>query len=139
LNRARLGRDLTLDEGRRTKLYTCTAGKLSIGIGRNIQDNGLSQDEIDYLFNNDVERVKTEMDRHYPWYTNLNDVRQNVLFNMLFNMGVTKLNKFTKTLRNMKEGNYKLAAIEMKNSLWYRQVGNRAKRLVREMETGKWE
>lgn len=123
-------------EGRKKKLYTDTVGKVSIGVGRNLTDNGIRDSEIDFMLNNDIDDVEKDLDRALPWWRSLSENRQLVLADMCFNMGVAKLLKFTQTLKAVKSGNYNLAAREMKDSLWARQVKRRADKLIAMMEKG---
>jgi lysozyme len=132
----RLVTQLTTDEDKRHKPYRDTVGKLTIGVGRNLDDRGLSDDEIAYLLANDIKIVEKELDREIPWWRGLNDARQNVLANMAFNMGVPSLLAFKNTLLSMRNGSYNQAADGMMSSKWATQVGDRAKRLARQMQTG---
>jgi lysozyme len=133
---ARLAKTLGRDEGLRLKPYRCTAGKLTIGIGRNLDDRGISKAEAAVMFQNDLDGAVAELDRALPWWRELNAVRQEVLINMAFNLGMPGLLKFVNTLAAVQRGDYERAAKGMRVSLWARQVGSRAERLAREMETG---
>ncbi len=135
-SRAHLVKALILDEGARNFPYKDTVGKLTIGVGRNLDDRGLSDAEIGVLLENDIALVVDELDRHLPWWREMNDVRQRALANMCFNLGWPKLRGFVNTLAAMQRGDYQVAADGMRASLWARQVGARARRLAREMETG---
>jgi len=137
MNRDLLEAELTRDEGLRLKPYRCTAGKLTIGVGRNLEDSGISEDEAGYLLRNDIARIESELDDHLPWWRDLrSDARQRVLANMAFNLGIGGLLKFQRMLVAAKNGNYEIAANEMLGSLWARQVGNRATRLANMMRAG---
>lgn len=138
MNLNKLAAQLEVDEGRKTKPYKDTVGKLTIGVGRNLDDRGLSDDEITYILMNDIRIVEAELDKHLPWWREMNDVRQNVLANMCFNMGINKLKGFVNTLRMMQAKRYDAAAGGMMNSLWARQVGDRAVRLSTMMRTGEF-
>lgn len=131
-----LAAELERDEDRRQFPYTDTVGKLTVGIGRNLTDRGLSDDEIDYLLQNDIALVLDEMARAFPWAKRMEPVRQRVLANMIFNMGLPVLRGFVQTLAAMQRGDYEAAATAMRRSKWARQVGARAERLARMMETG---
>jgi len=135
---ARLKSDLIEDEGKRQYPYKCTAGKITIGVGRNLEDKGLRADEIDYLFNNDLEEYANRTKIVIPFFDQLNEVRQNVLINMAFNLGIHGLLTFQKALGAMLKEDFERAAEEMLNSKWATQVGARAERLAREMKTGQW-
>jgi lysozyme len=136
MNDLLLEAQLNLHEGKRKFPYKDTVGKLTIGVGRNLDDRGLSDDEIAYLLANDIKMVKEDLDRALPWWRQMDAVRQRVLADMCFNLGISRLLLFRNTLKAMKEGDYELAASGMRNSLWYKQVGTRAVRLVKMMETG---
>lgn len=136
INKTLLTRDLIADEGMRLKTYTCTAGKLTIGVGRNLDDNGISVDEAHLMLQNDIDIVCAQLDNKLPWWRDMTEVRQRVLANMCFNMGIGTLLKFINTLEAMKHGQYDKAADGMLKSLWAKQVGNRAKRLARQMKEG---
>ena len=132
--RAKFVSELERDEGNEPFPYTDTVGKITIGIGRNLSDRGLSQDEIQYLLKNDIDEVLADLDRALPWWREMTPARQRVLANMCFNMGLPVLLGFRNTLAYMARGNYKAAAAGMRASKWARQVGARAERLARLME-----
>jgi len=146
MNRDRLVSQLTADEGKKLKPYRCTQGKLSIGVGRNLDDVGISDAEARYLLDNDIDRAIRGLDLNFPWWRNLDDVRQEILVNMMFNMGWDNpktpqregLSGFVNTLAAIRDGKYATAATGMRQSKWFRQVGDRAKRLADAMETGRF-
>lgn len=125
-------------EGLRYKPYKCTAGKLTIGYGRNLEDNGISLDEAEYLFNNDFnaayESVLRLLKANAVDINNLSDCRLFVLTDMMFNLGYLRLSKFKKLLQALKNQDYVAASNEMKDSNWYKQVGDRAKKLCSMMK-----
>jgi lysozyme len=124
---------LRIDEGKRPKPYLDTAGFTTIGIGRNLSDHGLSEDEIEYLFGNDLRTAYWECANQIPCFVALDDDRQGVLLNMMFNMGWPRLSKFVLFLQALEAGDWAMAADQMINSSWYGQVGARAVRLVTRM------
>ena len=128
---------LKLHEGVRKFPYKDTAGKLTIGVGRNLEDRGLRPTEIEFLLQNDIEEATDAARRSVKNFTQLNYVRQKVIVDMIFNMGETKFREFKATIRSIEEGNFSLAAYQMKQSRWYGQVGGRSARLCAMMETGK--
>ena len=140
MNRARLMGQLNIDEGRRNKLYKDTAipPKWTIGVGRNIEDRGLREDEINLMLSNDIDEALGSARSLIAGFDNLDDVRQEVLVNMAFNLGKTRLAGFKKLISAVVAKDFQRAADEMEDSAWYRQVGNRAKRLVSAMETGEF-
>ncbi|GAA4652067.1 hypothetical protein GCM10023116_43510 [Kistimonas scapharcae] len=129
---------IKLHEGCRLKPYRCTANKLTIGWGRNLDDNGIDQEEADFMLDSDVIAVEKELGSNLSWFCSLDEVRQAVLTDMCFNLGWPRLSAFKKTLQHIEGGHYELAAIEMLNSKWARQVKNRAARLSEMMQSGKW-
>ena len=116
--------------------YKCSAGFLTIGVGRNIEERGLSDDEIDYILNNDVNIATDELVRTFDWYPDLDEVRQRVVIDMVFNLGMPRFQQFKKMIQALDEGDYKEASIQMMDSRWASQVGARAERLRDMMETG---
>jgi lysozyme len=137
MDRAAMIRQLRLHEGERLKPYRCTAGKLTIGVGRNLEDRGITAEESAYLLGNDIARFEAELFRALPWASSLDDVRQRVLLDMAFNMGMAGLLTFKNTLATIKAGDFEKAAGMMLESKWAKQVGQRAERLSRMMFTGK--
>lgn len=129
---------LRRDEGVRLKPYTDTVGKLTIGVGRNLTDDGISEAEADSMLHNDVADTENMLTAHFLFYSSLDSVRQGVLLNMAFNMGVTKLAGFTQMLRAVASGDWDTAAKEMMNSKWAEEVGDRATRLRDQLLTGVW-
>ena len=127
---------LIRDEGLQLKPYLDTAGKWTIGAGRNLTDNGISSSEADAMLTNDILSHMRDMDQAIPWWAVLSQSRQLVMASMCFNMGITRLLTFKKFLAAAQAGNYKQAAVEMLNSKWAVQVGDRAKRLAALMESG---
>jgi|SRR5690349_24150288 len=114
------------DENCELKPYKDTVGKTTIGWGRNIEDNGISQDEADYLFENDLRRSVRELSG-YEWYHSQPDDVKSALINMNFNLGITRFLGFKKMIAALKIKDYRQAAIEALDSLWAKQVGNRAR------------
>jgi len=137
MNKKKMAAQLRLHEGERLKPYRCTAGKLTIGVGRNLDDRGITSDESAYLLNNDIDAHWSELLQHLPWVETLDDIRQRVMLDMAFNMGIYGLLTFHRTLGHIKAGNYALASSAMLESKWARQVGQRAKRLATMMKTGR--
>lgn len=127
---------LVQHEGLRLKPYTDTAGKITIGVGRNLTDNGITQDEADYLLDHDVAVAIGECTR-FPWYGCLDGVRQRVIVDMAFNMGGEKLRTFTEMILAIANGKYAIAANEMLLSAWAKQTKTRAADLAAMMRSGK--
>lgn len=135
---SRLVKMLTLHEGYRRFPYRDTVGKLTVGIGINLDDTGLYLDEAEAVLEIRLARVATELERRLPWIDQLDEVRACVLVDMAYNLGVEGLLGFKNTLAFVKAGDYNRAANGMKASKWYGQVGTRSKRLVEMMRTGRW-
>ena len=122
-------------EGRRNKLYQCTAGKWSIGIGRNLEDRGLRDDEIELMFANDLLEASDALLK-YPWYEKLNAPRQAAMLDMMFQLGQTRFAKFRNMIEALAAGDYKLAASEALESKYAKQVPERAWRIASIIESG---
>lgn len=136
---------LILNEGLRLNPYRCTAGKLTIGVGRCLDTNPLTQEEIDfighdctekpitkeqafYLLRHDIDKVKKQLDKNLPWWKNLNEDRRYVLIDMCFQLGLNGLLKFKKMLSYLSTGFFKQAADELMDSKYARQTPARAER-----------
>lgn len=131
-----LKKELTIDEGKRNKPYVDTVGKTTIGVGRNLTDVGLSDDEIDLLLSNDINKAFAGLVQALPYVLNLSEVRQRALTNMAFNLGIKGLLGFVTTLNHIQNGRYQEASESMINSKWASQVGARAKRLALMIKEG---
>ena len=132
----RLRDQLIQDERLRLSMYTDSVGVHTIGVGHNLDAKPISRRAAMVILDDDIADSMAEMDRAMPWWRTLDEVRQMVLANMCFNLGLGGLLSFRKALMAMKRGDYVAAAEDMKDSKWYTQVGARAVRLVNAMETG---
>jgi len=130
MNRDQLQEDLILDEEIRLKPYRCTAGKLTIGIGRNLDDVGISRTETLALLDADIARAEQGLDNFAPWWRSLPEPAARGLVNMAFNLGAGRLAGFEGMLAALKCGDYNLAAAEALDSKWAKQVGDRAHRIA---------
>lgn len=141
---------LLLHEGLRLQPYRCSKGKLTIGIGRNIDDNpftdtekkvigdwqhGITTQAAFYLLRNDIERLEKELQRKINFWKNLSDERQYALLDIAFNIGVSGLLKFKKMLAWLWMGNFEQAAIECLNSKYAKETGRRAERIANLIRT----
>lgn len=130
--------ELIKHEGMKLRLYKCPTGKWTIGVGRNLEDNGISEEEAIYLMRNDISRCRRELE-NLDWFNNLDKIRQDVLIELCFNMGLTRLLGFKKMIKALKEHNYDLAAKELFDSNWRMQVGGvRATTMIYRMRNGKY-
>ena len=136
MDKQRLFKQLRLHAGVEKFPYRCTSGKLTIGVGRNIEDRGLLDDEIDFLLDNDIEVVMNEVAVTFDWFFDLSEVRQRVVADMIFNLGLPTFKKFEQMIAALEAGDWSEAANQMMDSRWAKQVGARAERLREMMETG---
>ncbi len=130
MNKEQLIQDLIVDEDLRTALYRCTAGKTTIGIGRNLTDNGIRKNEAMFMALNDIEDVESELNSHAPWWREMPEQAQRALANMCFNLGWPRLSKFQNMLNDLENRRYDSAAEEALDSRWAEQVGERAHRIA---------
>jgi lysozyme len=128
---------LELDEGCKLKPYYCTAGKLTIGVGRNLEDTGITKAEAQFMLEGDIVRLMKELDELFPEWRDLSETRQMVVLNMCFNMGTFGFLNFKRTIAYMRAEKFSEAANEMLRSQWADQVGDRAKRLSDAMREDK--
>lgn len=140
-------------EGFSDHAYRCPAGKLTIGYGYNLDANplgltpivvkyalmnGMAEHEAERLLTLMVERCIDQLDAALPWCVSIGSVRHDVLINMAYNMGISGLLKFTKTLSLIRNGAYGTASVEMLKSKWADDVGHRAVELSEQMQSGKY-
>lgn len=143
-NLALLETELRRDEGIRYARYLDSLGIPSTGVGHNLLASPLpagwtyplNDAQVNQLLNGDIAETFHQLDTHLPWWRQLDEVRQRVIANMCFNMGIGTLLTFHNTLGAMQRGSYAVAAAGMKASKWSGQVGDRAQRLCKAMETG---
>jgi lysozyme len=136
--------EIRRDEGVRYTLYYDTLGIPSTGVGHNLRASPLpagwtyplTDAQVDQLLNGDLQTTFSGLDANIPWWRGLDEVRQRVITNMAFNMGVSGLMTFHNMLGALQSGSYAVAASDMQASTWYRQVEQRAVRLCEAMETG---
>lgn len=122
-------------EGLRLFPYRCTAGKLTIGYGRNLDDCGITKEEAEYLLVKDLERAEKDAMK-FPVFEKLNQARKDIIVELVFNMGYTRLSGFKKMFAALERGDYNEAANQMLDSKWAIQVGKRAQRLAYFMRIG---
>lgn len=127
---------LILHEGYRRFPYTDTTGHLTIGIGRNIADKGISYTEALYLLDQDLRYFIDKLQDSLPFFENLDPSRKTVLIDMCFNLGINGFLKFKNMIEAIKNKNWELAAYHIKNSKAYGQAPNRYRKLAEIMRTG---
>ena len=156
-NTVQLLAELKRSEGVVLTVYKDSLGIDTIGIGRNLRDRGISDEQFDmlhvssmeevyavginegealYLASNDIKIVETELLKKHPCIEELDPVRQMVVIDMAFNMGVPRLCGFKRMWENIHNKNYDGAASEMLDSRWATQVKSRATRLADKMRNG---
>lgn len=127
---------LTVHEGFKRHAYRCPAGKITVGVGRNLDDKGLSAAEVMMLLDHDIDECLTDL-RAFPWFSKLDAVRQRALVDLRFNLGSRRFRGFRKMLAALEAGDYAMAAGEARSSAWYGQVQpSRAARVVGMLATG---
>ena len=136
MNLALIEADLERDEGYRQHPYKDTAGKLTIGIGLNLTDVGLTHDEALSILRGRVSGLDAQLDGLLPWYDDLSEPRQRALVNMAFNLGVNGLMGFRDMIEALKDRDYESAAAEALASKWAGQVGIRAVRIATLIKDG---
>ncbi len=119
------------EEGLRLKLYADSVGKLSIGLGRNLQDNGISNDEAEYLFANDITQASSDCKEVFPDIGEFTEGQQTALISMMFNLGIGKFRKFKRMIAAVNQRDWEAVRTEMKDSLRYRQIPNRVEAEMR--------
>ena len=126
INKKQLTKQLMIHEGLKLKPYKCTAGKLTIGVGRNLEDVGITEAEAMFLLESDIDRVDKQCQSNFEWYEKLSPDRQGAVVNLVFNMGISKFKQFKKTIAYIEEGRFDLAGAELLDSNYARQVGQRS-------------
>lgn len=145
-NEEKLHAQLKLHEGFRLFPYKDTEGFLTIGVGRNLQNVGISSDECEVLLASDIRRAKLALQHALPWTESLDEIRKMALIELVFNMGIgnaaigTGLLGFKKTLSAIQRSLYDEAADNLLLSKWANQVGaTRARRISEQIRTGQWQ
>ena len=144
---------LVLHEGVSLKCYICPAGYPTIGVGRNLKTNPLTDEEVRvcgdymhgitknaafYLLRNDIDRVIGECEKKIPFWAQLDNERKYALIDLVFQLGVGGVLKFKKMLAAMGVGNWKEASVQCLDSKYAQQTPTRAKRIARTIETGRF-
>jgi lysozyme len=139
INYEQLQQQLIGHEGLKLKPYRCTSGKLTIGVGRNLEDKGITKEEAITLLQNDISYFEEELRRRLPSFRTYSGARQAALINVAFNMGVTGLLNFKNMLNALEREDYDDAAAELLNSHYAVQVGNRSHELAEQLKSGEWQ
>lgn len=136
MNFEKLKAQLIIDEGKKNRLYKDTKGHWTIGIGHNLDANGLSDAAVDFIFNEDIGKFAIDLDKQLPWWRDQPDHVQDVLMNLCFNMGIYGIIMFHKFLTYLQAGDTSAAAGELINSVAYTEEPNRINRLASILRTG---
>ena len=127
INMKRMREQLILHEGIvLDKPYRCTSGKLTIGVGRNLDDRGISEETAMQMLDEDINIVHSELLKLFPDFADMPEIVQESLVDLAFNMGTTTLMKFKATLAALNAQQWAIAADEILDSRYARQVGKRA-------------
>ena len=139
MNRSRLIGSLLLHEGVRNLVYEDSVGVLTIGIGHNCESTPLTTAAIEFICSDDIDMSVGELDKNWShWSHNLSDARQNVLIEMVFNLGYPRFKGFIKLIQAIKDEDYNEAAVQMLQSKWAVQVGQRSINLSNQMKENKY-
>ena len=134
---SKLIEQLKAHEGFRSKPYKCTADKLTIGYGLNL-DAGIDGELAEIILNYQIQKVKSSLDK-FSWYASIDsEQRKDVIVNMAFNLGVAGVCKFIKMINAISLHDYHQATTEMLDSKWAKQVGNRSVELAEQMRSGQY-
>lgn len=124
------------EEGFRLRPYRCPEGKLTIGVGRNLDDVGISIEEAEYLLDNDIDKAKAAANRLVDNFHLLSDTRKDALTSMVFQMGEHGVSQFKNMILAINTSKFDTAAIEMLDSRWATQTPERANRHAEMMKDG---
>lgn len=126
MNMERLRLQITKHEGIELMPYRCTSDKLTIGVGRNLDDRGISHETAMQMLDEDIDICINELQQTVSYWDDLPEKVQEALCNLCFNMGISRLMAFKKTFGFLREGMYEKAADELLESRYANQVGQRA-------------
>ena len=121
--------------------YKCPAGYWTLGIGRNVDPEngiGLSDEEVNFLLQNDLDRCEAELSAEYVWFRALEGARRDAILDIFFNLGATRFRGFKNAIAAMDEQDYDKAAVEFMDSRWAKQVGGRALELTDMIKAGSY-
>lgn len=137
MDRERLIKTLRRDEGYRQAPYRDSRGNLTIGIGRNLGSVGISAEEAHQMLSNDIDRCATDAACLFgeDWQESFTDVQQEVVINLIFNLGLGTFREFRKAIAAFKAGDMDTAADEILDSRAARQTGERYHRLAQALRT----
>jgi lysozyme len=128
---------LVRHEGLRLKPYTDSVGKLTIGVGRNLDDVGISRDEAMALLDADIDKALAAL-MGFSWFSYMDETRQAALADMVFNVGLSRFLCFSRMIAAIEREDWAGAARELLDSAYAKQVGARAVELADQLHTGVW-
>jgi lysozyme len=136
MNRDELKKELIRDEGMKLQAYKDSLGVWTLAVGHNIEDRPITERAALAILDDDISTVESGLDRMFPWWRNLSEVRQRAFANMAFQLGVTRLLGFTKALAAIEAGRWDEAESQLLESRWAVQTPNRARRIASMMRNG---
>jgi lysozyme len=139
INYEQLKRQLIGHEGLKLKPYKCTSDKLTIGVGRNLEAKGISEDEAMVMLDHDIVYFEEQLRRRLPSFREITHTRQAVLVNMAFNLGVNGLLNFKNMLKALANEDFAEASAQLLDSQYAVQVGRRAHGLAEQLQSGEWQ
>ena len=126
-------------EGFRTHIYLDSVGKLTIGVGHNLTDLGLTSSQVNLIFEDDLQRAIDDVESIFPGFKEFSEARRAALIDMIFNLGKTRFLEFKKMIEAIKNEDWRKASDEMLDSAWATQVPLRAAELARMVKFGTWD
>jgi len=126
---------LKIHEGYMQKVYRCSSGVLTVGYGRNLEARGLTEAEAEFLLKNDIAEADTWLNENLEYYKQLSTARKSALIDMYVNLGPSGLLGFKKMHKALANKDYEKASVEMLDSRWAKQVGNRSVELSQIIKT----
>ncbi len=133
-----LEEQLVRDEGVVLHTYRDQNGWLTIGVGHNLDARGISQEAAMLILQDDIRDTKVGLLAKWPWMRDLSEARLGAMINLAFNVGLQGLQGFKKLLAAAQAGEFRQAALELLDSTYAHQVGERAQRLARQLEEDSW-
>ena len=121
-------------EGYRAKVYKCTEGYDTIGYGFAIKDLELDEEVCDLILDKKLDKLIDATNNKFPFLRELPQDKCEVVFEMVYQLGLTGVSKFKKMLKALERKDYDKASAEMLDSLWAKQTPNRAIKLSNKMK-----
>ena len=129
---SRIANQLKVDEGFVPKVYTCSAGKLTVGYGWNLEDNDMPIGIANKLLDHGIAQALRRAE-HFEWFAGLSSIRKEVIINMVYNLGYMGVSRFQRMIAAIERKDWPDVGFEMLDSKWHSDVGARAERLARMM------